>query len=141
MEGRAQAGVCLLTCMDCRVDPLPMTGLKIGDAKVLRTPGAHLTPDALAGCVLAVHALGVDRIMVVAHTKCAMAGLESTLRDKVAASSGIKDLDMVFGADTDRLGHLAADIETLRNHELIGRFAEIGGFDYDVDTRRLTQLY
>ncbi|WP_341728176.1 carbonic anhydrase [Brooklawnia sp.] len=141
LEGQARAGLCILACMDSRVDPLPMVGLQIGDAKVLRTPGAHLTPDALAGCVLAVNLLGVSRIMVVAHARCAMADLESSLHDRVAASSGVKEIDMVFGADTDRLGRLAADVEALRNHELIGPFAEVGGFDYDVDNRRLTQLY
>ena len=141
LDGRPRAGLCLLTCMDYRLDPLPMVGLQVGDAKVLRSPGGHLGPEMLAGCVLAVHALGVNRIMIIAHTRCAMAGSESDLRDRISASSGIKDIDIVFGADADRLGRLAADVETLRNHELIGRFAEVGGFDYDVDSGRLTQLY
>lgn len=61
LTGKAQAGVLVLTCMDSRIDPLAILGLRVGDAKILRTPGAHVTPDALAGCVLGVHLLGVDR--------------------------------------------------------------------------------
>ena len=72
-DGMARAGVLMLTCMDSRIEPLGMIGLEIGDAKILRTPGAHLTPDALIGCILGVHALNVNRIMVVTHTRCAMA--------------------------------------------------------------------
>lgn len=47
----------ILTCMDCQIDPLTMVGLTTGDAKVLRTPGARLTPGALIGCILGVHRL------------------------------------------------------------------------------------
>jgi len=140
LERQARAGVCILTCMDCRIDPLPMVGLEFGDAKVLRTPGGHLGPQSLVGCVLAVHLLGVNRIMVVSHTKCAASGTEARLREAISASSGVAAIDMVFGADSDRLGHLTADVAALRAHELVGDFAEIAGFDYDVDTGRLTQL-
>lgn len=139
-DGKAHAGVCLLTCMDSRIEPLAMVGLKIGDAKILRTPGGHLTPDALLGCVLAVHCLNVDRIMVISHTRCAMANSNSVLRERVAAASGLAKVELDFGADPDRLGRLAADVQTLARHDLVGPFAEVAGFDYDVDSGRLSQI-
>ncbi|MDI9629751.1 MAG: carbonic anhydrase [Acidobacteriota bacterium] len=138
-DGKAQAGVLMLTCMDSRIEPLGMIGLQIGDAKILRTPGAHLTPDALIGCILGVHALNVKRIMVVAHTRCAVASeTDDSLRAVVAASSGRDVSELVFGADPHQRARLVADVETLRNHELVGPFAEVGGFSYDVDWGRLT---
>lgn len=141
-DGKARAGVLILTCMDSRIEPLSMIGLDIGDAKILRTPGAHLTPDALVGCILGVHSLNVNRIMVVTHTRCAMANQdEDTLRAAIAASSGrqMPD-DLVLGADPQQRTHLMADVQTLRTHELIAPFAEVGGFSYDVDWGRLTQV-
>ena len=139
-DGKARAGILMLTCMDSRIEPLAMIGLGIGDAKILRTPGAHLTPDALIGCILGVHALAVERIMVVAHTRCAMASSDAALRATVTASSGAGVAGLSFGADPDRLGRLAADVAALRAHELVGPFAEVGGFDYDVDSGHLTQV-
>lgn len=141
-DGKARAGVLVLTCMDSRIEPLGMIGLEIGDAKILRTPGAHVTPDALAGCILGVHSLNVDRIMVITHTRCAMTSSDdATLRTQIAASSGVEvAADLVLGADPQQRARLVADIASLRDHELIGPFAEVGGFSYDVDWGRLTQV-
>ena len=35
IDGIAHAGVAIVTCMDSRIDPLPMVGLGPGDAKIL----------------------------------------------------------------------------------------------------------
>jgi len=35
-DGVAHAGVAIVTCMDSRIDPLRMLGLKAGDAKIFR---------------------------------------------------------------------------------------------------------
>ena len=43
-DGVAHAGVAMLTCMDSRIEPLDMIGLRLGDAKIIRTPGGRLTP-------------------------------------------------------------------------------------------------
>lgn len=140
-DGKARAGVLMLTCMDSRIEPLGMIGLKIGDAKILRTPGAHLTPDALVGCILGVHTLNVNRILVVSHTRCAMASLhDDALRAAIAVSSGRDVGALVIGAEPQQRTRLKADVEQLRTHELIGPFAEVGGFSYDVDWGRLTQV-
>src|ERR1700744_5882544 len=72
-HGIARAGVALVTCMASRIDPLGMTGLKPGDAKIFRNPGGRVTPQALEALVLGVHLLNVSRILVIPHTRCAMA--------------------------------------------------------------------
>ena len=35
MVGRAAKGLAILTCMDCRIDPLALGGLSLGDVKVV----------------------------------------------------------------------------------------------------------
>lgn len=140
-DGIARAGVAMVTCMDSRIDPLAMLGLTHGDAKILRTPGAHLTPDALLGCVLAVQLLGVDRIMVVPHTRCAMAsGTDEEIAQRIREESGAEVGDLVIGADPDQRGRLQRDLEQLRQHPLVSRRASIGGFVYDVDSGLLEQV-
>ena len=72
-DGVAHRGVAVVTCMDSRIDPLRMLGLSPGDAKIFRNPGGRVTSSALEALVLGVHLLGVERVLIVPHTRCAMA--------------------------------------------------------------------
>jgi hypothetical protein len=60
----------VLTCMDPRLDPLAILGLELGEAAILRNPGARVTDETLAGLLSARDLLGVDRVTVVLHTDC-----------------------------------------------------------------------
>lgn len=140
-DGIAHAGVAMVTCMDSRIEPLEMIGLRVGDAKILRTPGGRVTPDALIGCILGVHLLGVDRILVVPHTKCAMgSGDDADVVAKVQKATGADLSGMRLGASSDQLSRLREDVALLREHPLIVDRALVGGFRYDVDTGELNQL-
>src|SRR5215217_9589355 len=89
-DGVAHAGVAIVTCMDSRIDPLRMVGLSAGDAKIFRNPGGRVTPQALEALVLGVHLLGVERILIVPHTRCAMtSSTEEELQERVSASAGV----------------------------------------------------
>src|SRR5207249_4645155 len=89
-DGVAHRGVALVTCMDSRIDPLGMLGLSPGDAKIFRNPGGRISSDALEALVLATHLLGVDRILIVPHTRCAMASnSERELHQKISESAGV----------------------------------------------------
>ncbi len=140
-DGIAHKGVLMVTCMDSRIDPLQMVGLSRGDAKILRSPGGRISTSMLTGCVLGVQLLHVDRIMIVPHTKCAMAtGTDDDLRAKIAARTGSDSSWVSFGAHPDQLGRLRGDVDMVSNHPLIKGKAEVGGFMYDVDSGLLEQL-
>jgi carbonic anhydrase len=127
-DGIAHAGVGIVTCMDSRIPPLAMLGLKPGDAKVLRSPGGRVTELTMTGLVLGVQLLGVRRILIVPHTRCAMAGTtEDELRERVERAA-------------DQREALRRDVAAVREHPLIGSGVAVGGFMYDVDTGRLTHL-
>jgi len=140
-DGIARAGVAMITCMDSRIEPLEMIGLSTGDAKIIRTPGGRVTPDALVGCVLGVHLLGVTRILVVPHTRCAMAsGEDADVIARVREETGQDLSDMTLGASTDQRARLIEDVDLLRTHPHVGERALVGGFLYDVDSGALEQL-
>jgi carbonic anhydrase len=61
----------VLTCMDCRIDPLAALGLALGDAVVLRNAGAQASDDVLRSLRMAHDALGVAAVQVLGHTDCA----------------------------------------------------------------------
>ena len=134
-DGIAHAGVAIVTCMDSRIDPLRMVGLSPGDAKIFRNPGGRVTPEALEALVLGVHLLSVDRILVVPHTRCAMASAtEQELRERVGESAGVDASWQSFHVVTDQVAALEDDLQKIRSHPLIPDSVPVGGFMYDVDT-------
>jgi carbonic anhydrase len=140
-DGVAHAGVAVVTCMDSRIDPLSLLGLRPGDAKILRNPGGRVTEQALKALVLGVNLLGVDRVLIVPHTRCAMASAsEAELRERVTTASGQDASWETFGAVDDQEAALRDDVARVRAHPLIPGSVAVGGFLYDVDSGRLTRL-
>jgi carbonic anhydrase len=137
-DGIAKAGVALVTCMDSRIDPLRMVGLKPGDAKIFRNPGGRVTAQALEAIVLGVHLLNVQRVLVVPHTRCAVATYpEDVLRAKISESAGVDASWQPIHVVHDQVAALAEDVLKVISHPLVPDTVLVGGFLYDVDTGRL----
>ena len=85
LSNRPARRLAVLTCMDCRIDPLASLGLQLGDAVVLRNAGAEASDDMLRSLAMARDALGVSEVQVVAHTDCAAHG-----GDDDAAAAGAR---------------------------------------------------
>ena len=134
-DGVAHAGVAIVTCMDSRIDPLRLVGLEPGDAKIFRNPGGRVTDAALEALVLGVHLLNVKRILVVPHTRCAMASAsEAELHERVGASAGADVTWQRFHVVEDQVAALEEDVQRVKSHPLIPDTVAVGGFIYDVDT-------
>lgn len=134
LEPIAARGLAVVTCIDSRIEPLAMLGLRPGDAKILRNAGARVTDDMLRSLVLAVNLLGVRRVAVVPHTRCAMAQAdEGELQRKITASAGADASGWQFLAvdDVDRV--VADDLQRIRACPLLPDDLEIGALLYDVD--------
>jgi carbonic anhydrase len=139
-DGIARAGVALVTCMDSRIDPLGMIGLKAGDAKIVRNPGGRVTEAAMEALVLGVHLLNVQRIMVVPHTRCAVASnTEADLRHRIEASAGQDASWQPIHVIDDQVRALKEDVHKVKAHPLIPESVLVGGFIYDVDSGLLKQ--
>jgi carbonic anhydrase len=134
-DGVAHAGVAIVTCMDSRIDPLGLVGLKPGDAKIFRNPGGRVTDQALEALVLAVHLLNVKRVLVIPHTRCAMASSsQDELRRRVGESAGMDASWQRFSVVDDQVAALREDVQRIKSHPLIPDSIAVGGFLYDVDT-------
>lgn len=137
----ASAGIAVVTCMDSRIDPLGMLGLKPGEAKILRNAGARVTDDVLRTLVLATHLLGVNRVMVVAHTDCKMgSATEQDIDDAILQQAGIDVRSLEFRVVVDQQGTLQHDIQRIRSWPFLPDGVRAGGFIYDVDTGSLTHV-
>ena len=140
LEPVAAKGLAVLTCMDSRIEPLEMLGLRPGDAKILRNAGARVTDDVLRTLVLASYLLGVDRAMVVAHTNCRMAaGEEEDVHEAVAAAGGPDTRSLAFLVSPDQEQTVRDDVQRVRSWPYLTEL-RVGGFLYDVDTGRLKRL-
>lgn len=140
-DGIARAGVAVVTCMDSRLDPLGMIGLVPGDAKIFRNPGGRVTEAAMEALVLGAHLLNVDRVLVIAHTRCAVASHdEETLQRRVGDSADQDASWQSFPVVEDQRRTLRADVHKVRAHPLVPEHVRVGGFLYDVDTGLLDQV-
>ncbi len=140
LPARAATGLAVLTCMDSRIDPLGMLGLVKGDAKILRNAGARVTHDVLRTMVLACHLLGVDRMMIVQHTSCAMAsGTEADIHARIASAGGPDTRSIAFQTTTDQEGALRHDVQRIKSWPYLVHI-DVGGFILDLGTGRLRQV-
>ena len=139
LQARAAQGLAVVTCIDSRIEPLTMLGLAPGDAKILRNAGARVTSDVLRSLVLATHLLGVDRVMVIGHTDCRMTGSEDDVHAAVRDAGGPDTRELNFLVTTDREATVRADVDSLRSSPYLTH-VNVGGFRYDVETGRVTQL-
>ena len=139
LEPLAARGLAVLTCMDSRIEPLAMLGLRPGDAKILRNAGARITDDVLRTLVLASYLLGVRRVMVITHTDCRMTGTEDDVHAAVLDEGGPDTRSLAFLMAEDPAAAVRDDVQRLRSWPYLHQL-EVGGFVYNVQTGRLTRL-
>jgi carbonic anhydrase len=119
LTGTAQQGLAIVTCMDSRINPLSVVGMKSGDAKILRNAGARVTDDVLRTLVLATYLLGVERI---------------------DAKYGIDTSEIEFKTVPDQRQALIEDVQKIRGYRLINKNVVVGGAIYDVATGKITPV-
>ncbi|MGZ6828020.1 MAG: beta-class carbonic anhydrase [Mycobacteriales bacterium] len=141
LAGRAAKGLAVITCMDSRIDPLAMLGLAKGDAKIMRNAGGRVTHDVLRTLSLAVHLLGVERVLVVEHTDCGVTKVtEDQVHQLIADDTGIDTRSLDFQLIDDQLATVARDVQKIRSWPFLPKTVEVAGFVYDVRTGRLNPV-
>lgn len=141
LTGFALKGLAIVTCMDSRIEPLKVVGLKAGDAKILRNAGARVTEDVLRTLVLATHLLGVKRVLVMPHTDCRMAsGDEDSIHASIMESSGIDTRSIEIRTVKDQIAALKTDVLRIQTFPLLSEDLEVIGAVYDVKTGKLEKI-
>lgn len=141
LPGSAARGLGVVTCIDSRIEPLAVLGLRAGDAKIIRNAGARVTSDVLRSLILASTLLGVTRVCIIQHTDCALAGTtDAEIRALIAAVQGADAAGWEFLATLDPIGALHEDIRTVRACPLLPIGLEVGGFILDIHTGELAPL-
>ena len=135
LTGTARKGLAIVTCMDSRINPLAVVGMKSGDAKILRNAGARVTEDVIRTLVLATYLLNVDRILVMPHTDCAMArGDEADIHALIDEKFGVDTRSLEFRTTRDQKAALTIDVNRIRAYPLLREGVTVAGAIYDVNT-------
>ena len=136
----------VLSCMDTRLSVLlqEALGLKNGDAKVIKNAGAVIPSpwdSAMRSLIVAVYELGVNEIMVVAHTTCG--AWEEMLRRGIPESALQRDdidLDVWLEGFHDTERSVRETVAAIVDHPLIPKDVTVRGFIIDSATGALTEV-
>lgn len=147
----------VLTCMDARLTELlpAALGLKNGDAKIIKNAGGLvITPfdSALRSLVVAIYELGVEEVMVVAHSTCGACHMSFSHFHHLMNERGITDetlstirkcgidLDAWIEGFKDTHNSVRQTVETIKTHPLIPRDITVRGFIIDSITGELEEV-
>ena len=144
----------VLSCMDTRLTVLlqEALGLRNGDAKIIKNAGAVIPSpwdSAMQSLIVAVYELGVQEIMVVAHTDCGACNMSFSHFRKEMLRRGIPeaalqrtdvDLDKWLEGFHDTEKSVRATVEAIASHPLMPKDVTVRGFIMETVTGELTEV-
>lgn len=132
--------VAVVACMDARLNPHALLGLREGDAHVIRNAGGVVTDDEIRSLSISQRLLGTEEIILIHHTDCGMLTFsDDDFRRTIQQETGIKP---EWSAETfDNLEEdVRQSIARIKNSPFIPRRDQIRGFVYDVKTGGLSEV-
>ena len=127
----------IVTCMDSRIDPYGLLGLREGDAHVIRNAGGVVSDDALRSLVISHHLLGTQEAFVIGHTDCGMLTFSNDeLRERLGPEAA--GIDFLPFPDVD--ARVEESVHTIELSQLLPDSFSATGFVYDVRSGRLRQV-
>ena len=135
----------IVGCVDPRVDPMDVLGLKPGKAVVVRNVGGRVTPALIETMTIlrtVAQAAGKDmgagwNLILLQHTDCGIKGCYHHAPELLAPYMGVPVVGLDALAITDPHAAVGTDIARLRaTPELPGGF-RVTGLVYDVATGKI----
>jgi len=148
--GPPAAQTVIVTCLDHRVDPAIVLGLRLGDAPVIRNAGGRITQaviddvsylaflaEQLFGDQIAADSL--FEVAIVHHTQCGTSLLaDPGFRHQAAEATGRSEADLEASMVADPHTTVKADVERLLSSPSLSPKVSVSGHVYDIDTGRVT---
>jgi carbonic anhydrase len=132
--------VAIVACMDARVMPALILGLREGEAHVIRNAGGVVTDDEIRSLAISQRLLGTEEIILIHHTDCGMLTFnDDEFRQAIQEDTGIKP---TWSAEA--FGDLEEDVRQsiarIKASPFIPRKDSVRGFVYDVETGKLNEV-
>jgi carbonic anhydrase len=139
LSPRPRRRLAVLACMDTRIDPLAMLGLRRGDAHIIRNAGGLVTDDAIRSLSVSQRLLGTEEVVVVMHTGCGLHGASEDEFTRALLADGVRP-GWRMGAFEDLQETLGHGIERLRCSPELPAREHIRGFIFDSETGTLREV-
>jgi len=132
--------VAVLACMDARVVPSRILGLKEGEAHIIRNAGGVVDDDAIRSLTISQNLLGTQEIILIHHTDCGMLTFtDDELADKLEQDTGQRPQWRAH-AFSDVEQDVRDSIARLRESPFLPNKDSIRGFVFDVKTGELHEV-
>src|SRR5690242_1210763 len=132
--------VAVVACMDARLNPTGLLGLKEGDAHVIRNAGGVITDDEIRSLAISQRLLGTEEIMLIHHTDCGMLTFkDDDFRRQVQDDTGIKP-EWAAEAFEDLDDDVRQSIARIEASPFIPKKDQVRGFVYEVESGRLREV-
>jgi carbonic anhydrase len=132
--------VAIVTCMDARLNPYEMLGLREGDAHVIRNAGGVVTDDEIRSLAISQRLLGTEEILVIHHTGCGMLTFsDDEFKRGIEQETGLKPAWAVEAFE-DLEGDVRQSVARIGASPFIPHKGSIRGFVYEVETGRLREV-
>jgi carbonic anhydrase len=132
--------VAVVACMDARLDPRGLLGLRDGDAHVIRNAGGVVTPDVIRSLTISQRLLGTTEVVLIHHTRCGMLGItDEEFRARLRADTGAEP-DWETGAFASLEQSVQDCAARIAASPFIMRKDAVRGFVFDVETGALREI-
>ena len=132
--------VAIVACMDARLNPYGLLGLREGDAHVIRNAGGVITDDEIRSLAISQRLLGTEEIMLIHHSDCGMLTFsDDDFRRQVQEDTGIRPAWAAEAFD-DLEEDVRQSIARIKASPFIPRKDAVRGFVYEVETGRLREV-
>lgn len=132
--------IAVVACMDARLDPGALLGLKEGDAHVIRNAGGVVTDDVIRSLTISQRLLKTRVIMLIHHTDCGMLTFEDqALKQQIADETGVKPA-FAMESFSDLVADVRQSIARIEASPFIPHKDQIRGFIYEVESGRLREV-
>ncbi len=129
----------IVTCMDCRINPLVTAGLEAGEAHIIRNAGAVVTDDVRRSLALSQRALQTREVWVVMHTDCGVLGLDDqAFLDQIEEDAGMRPEWEPGGFQSLETG-VREGVERVRSDPAL-LSTVVRGFILDIESDEMTEV-
>ncbi|MGQ0718453.1 MAG: beta-class carbonic anhydrase [Pseudonocardiales bacterium] len=133
-------GIALVACMDARIDPVHLLGLRPGEAHVIRNAGGVVTDDVIRSLAVSQRKLGTTEVMLLHHTKCGMATFtDEDFWSELQEVTGLRPTWAV-GTFRDAESDVRQSMEQVRRSPFLANTTAVRGFVVDVETGDLAEV-
>ena len=132
--------VAVVACMDARIDPVQLLGLRPGEAHVIRNAGGVVTDDVIRSLAVSQRKLGTTEVLLLHHTRCGMATFtDEDFWSELQKATGLRP---TWAVETfrDAKSDVRQSLERVRRNPFLTNTTVVRGFVVDIGTGELHEV-